>query len=69
MKRLSVVHVSSEVSPFTKTGGLGDVARSLPRALCDLGHDINVFTPYYAKLDYSAHNLEEIVSDLEVKKV
>ena len=66
MKRLSVVHVSSEVSPFTKTGGLGDVARSLPRALCDLGHDITIFTPYYAKLDYSAHNLEEVVSNFEV---
>ena len=34
MKRpLKIVHVSSEISPYSKSGGLGDVTRSLPRAL------------------------------------
>ena len=39
-KKLKIVHVSSEVAPFSKTGGLGDVARSLPKALKRLGHDV-----------------------------
>ena len=66
MKSLFVIHVASEVYPFTKTGGLADVARSLPKALNDLGHEIAIFTPYYAKLDYSPHDLEEIITDLKI---
>lgn len=66
MKSLFIIHVTSEVYPYTKTGGLADVARSLPRALKDLGHEIAIFTPYYAKLDYSQHNLEEIITDLKI---
>jgi starch synthase len=39
--------VASEVFPFSKTGGLADVAAALPRALARLGHDVVVFTPRY----------------------
>ncbi len=60
MKALNIVHVSSEVDPFTKTGGLGDVARSLPRALARPGCQVSVFTPYYKCIDYSSHNLEPV---------
>ena len=31
---MNVLHVTSEVAPLSKTGGLGDVAGALPRALC-----------------------------------
>ena len=50
MKKLNIIHVSSEVSPFSKTGGLGDVTRSLPKALFRLGHNVTIITPLYGKL-------------------
>ena len=62
MKRsLKIVHVSSEISPYSKSGGLADVARSLPRALRRLGHQIIVITPCYGfikKKDWPLENLK-----------
>ncbi len=43
--------VASEVTPFAKTGGLGDVAAALPRALGRKGHDVRIFLPFYADLE------------------
>ncbi len=44
---MRVAFVSAEVHPFSKTGGLADVADALPRALTELGSDVTVFTPGY----------------------
>ena len=44
---LRIVMIASEAQPFSKTGGLGDVAGALPRALGRLGHDVTVVTPRY----------------------
>jgi starch synthase len=44
---LKVLFVSSEVVPFRKTGGLGDVAGALPKALKKRGIDVRVVTPLY----------------------
>ncbi len=53
MGKLKVLFVSSEVVPFTKTGGLADVAGSLPLALAEQGADVRIVTPKYrtAKID------------------
>src|SRR5205807_895000 len=48
--RMKVLFVSSEVAPFAKTGGLGDVAAALPRQLQALGHEVLVFVPMYARV-------------------
>lgn len=67
MKKLKIVHIASEVAPFSKTGGLGDVARSLPKALKRLGHDVCMITPLYGKvIDKEKYNLKEIFSNVEV---
>jgi len=50
MERLKVLIASSEVVPFAKTGGLADVAGSLPIALEKLGVDIRVIMPKYASV-------------------
>lgn len=44
---MKVLFVASEVVPFAKTGGLGDVAGALPKALVELGHDVRVVMPRY----------------------
>ncbi|PIQ97508.1 MAG: glycogen synthase GlgA [Nitrospinae bacterium CG11_big_fil_rev_8_21_14_0_20_56_8] len=45
--KLKILLASSEVYPFAKTGGLGDIAGSLPKALRQLGHEVRVITPKY----------------------
>ncbi|MFQ5770125.1 MAG: glycogen/starch synthase, partial [bacterium] len=43
--KLKIFYVSSEVSPFTQTGGLGDVSGALPKYLKNFGHDIRLMLP------------------------
>ncbi|MEW5307760.1 MAG: hypothetical protein WDW36_010136 [Sanguina aurantia] len=45
----NIVFVTSEVAPWSKTGGLGDVAGSLPFALAARGHRVMVVAPRYAE--------------------
>ena len=44
---MRITHLSAEVIPFAKTGGLGDVAAALPKALHARGHDVDVFMPFH----------------------
>lgn len=52
---LKVLFLSSEVAPFTKTGGLADVAGSLPKAVAALGHEVRVVQPAYGPIEARAH--------------
>jgi starch synthase len=67
-KRLKIVHIASEVAPFSKTGGLGDVTRSLPKALKRLGHDVAIITPLYGRMiDKKEKGLKLIFSDVNLR--
>jgi starch synthase len=50
MQALSILFATSEMAPWVKTGGLGDVAAALPMALHQAGQDIRVLLPYYPAL-------------------
>ena len=65
-QRLRVLLVASEASPFAKTGGLGDVAAALPRALRALGHDVRILMPRYRGVERHASGIRTVVPRLEV---
>ena len=46
-KSLRILMIASEAYPYSKTGGLADVAAALPRALGRLGHEVTLVTPRY----------------------
>jgi starch synthase len=62
---VNVLFVSSEVAPFAKTGGLGDVAAALPRVLASRGHDVRVVMPFYSRVQAQAdkHAFETVIRE------
>jgi len=66
-KKLKIASISSEVSPFSKTGGLADVARSLPKALKRMGHKVIIITPLYGQIiDKKKNNLKLIYDNVKI---
>jgi len=67
-KKLKIVHIASEVAPFSKTGGLGDVTRSLPKALKRLGHNVIIITPLYGRvIAKQENNLKLVFSNVSLR--
>jgi starch synthase len=50
MAPLRICQIAAEVTPFAKTGGLGDVVAGLSRYLGKEGHDVRIFLPFYAQI-------------------
>jgi len=58
---MRVLFVSSEVAPFSKTGGLGDVVGALPRTLARRGHEVAVVTPLYRGVKDKGFSTEKVM--------
>ncbi len=61
---MNILFVSSEVAPFAKAGGLGDVSAALPRHLHALGHDVRVFLPMYARVHAPGRIFTEVIPEM-----
>ncbi len=67
MAPLKIGFVTSEVTPFARTGGLGDVSAALPKTLHEAGHDVRVFVPLYSRIAVDSYdfaplpNLQNVV--------
>ena len=65
--KLNVLFVASEVAPFAKTGGLADVANSLPKALKNLKHDVRIFMPRYRQINDRKFVLRDVIRLQDIK--
>lgn len=65
-KKMQIVFASAECAPFVKTGGLGDVAGSLPAALVHAGAEVIVMVPKYATIKDEYKSQMEHFSDFYV---
>ena len=65
-KKMQIVFASAECAPFVKTGGLGDVAGSLPAALVRAGAEVIVMVPKYATIQDEYKAQMEHFSDFYV---
>jgi len=68
---MRIAFVTAEVAPYSKTGGLADVAASLPVALRDAGHEVVVVAPLYrvtrGVVDALGRELETVLDGLAVQ--
>jgi starch synthase len=67
-KGYNVLFVTSEVFPYSKTGGLADISNSLPQSLNALGNEVRIISPKYGQLDERRLQIHEIkrLKDLKI---
>ena len=67
MDKLNIITISAETAPFSKAGGLGDVARSLPKALKRDAHKVIAITPLHGVVDIKKHNIKKLGASIKVQ--
>ncbi|HEY7584156.1 MAG TPA: glycogen synthase [Acidimicrobiia bacterium] len=63
---MRILFVAAEVAPFSKTGGLADVADALPEALQSIGHEPMVVSPFYSRLQEANHRLHRVFESVPI---
>ena len=63
-----IAHVTAELAPLAKVGGLGDVTQGLGRAMKMQGHDVVIILPFYQSLDANEIFDLKHVMDFDVPK-
>lgn len=63
--KFRLLFVATEAAPFVKVGGLGEIMKSLPKALRELGHDSRVMIPKYATIDTQKFPLQSEVQGIK----
>ena len=58
--------MAAEVAPFSKTGGLADVADALPGSLQAIGHDLMVVSPFYARIRQADHRIHRVFESVPI---
>lgn len=59
---MKILYVCPEITPFAKTGGLADVAQSLPKAIKALGHDIRSVMPKYLSVSNQPFAMKQVAA-------
>ena len=65
-RKLSVIYVSAEVSPYAKSGESADVASSLPKYLASLDMDVSIFMPRYRRPEIESLPQEVVMRGLPI---
>ncbi len=63
---MKILYAASEAVPYAASGGLADVAGSLPAALCDAGHDCRVVLPLYKSVKKELRDNLEFIANFTV---
>ena len=66
MSNLNILYLSAEVAPFAKSGGLGDIGGSLPKALEAMGNDVRVVMPAYQAIENGYEGVVPLSGTLQV---
>ncbi len=66
-KLLKILFVTTDLPPFSKAGGLGDVSRSLPKAISEMGHDARIIMPRHGTINEQAYNIKLIKDNIKLK--